>query len=218
MTKFSKKTGANQLRMNSIIDAAETVILEKGFEDSTFTDFAEKANYNKRTIYLYFKNKDDIFAAVTYRVLDKIESTVQKKVKQKENGLTNLQRIAWAYYTFFLHNPKYFSLLWTLENKVFVPDKQEEYSSHVLQSFEKRKRAVTIIYQAYNKGLQDGSITATTNPTLLLPLLWSQTLGVLQVISRSVDYLASELKIDHKNLYELHINTVTAILTRKIDI
>ncbi|MDD2563109.1 MAG: TetR/AcrR family transcriptional regulator [Salinivirgaceae bacterium] len=218
MTKFSKKAGANQQRIDSIIDAAETVILKKGYDNSTFTDFAEVANYNKRTIYLYFKNKDDIFAAVTYRVLDKIELFIQKKVIAQENGLTNLQNIVWGYYTFFLSNPKYFSLLWTLEERYFVPNKEEEYASHILKSFEKRKSAISIIRETYHKGLNDGSIKKTLNPELLITLLWSQTLGVLQVISKSIEYLASELSIDHQKLFELHVNTATAILTKEIEI
>ncbi len=212
MSKFSKKAGANELRISSIIDAAEIVILKKGYEDATFTDFAEAANYNKRTIYLYFQSKDDIFAAVTYRLFEKIETAVRKKINPKQNGYTNLINIAWAYYNFFVENPKYFNLLWVLENKFFVPNKEEHYSPHILKSFEKRKIAVKLIYETYEKGIADGSIKASKDTNLMLPLLWSQTLGVLQVISRSTQYLAEELKINHKRLFELHVEKVAEIL------
>ncbi|HON18246.1 MAG TPA: TetR/AcrR family transcriptional regulator [Salinivirgaceae bacterium] len=87
MVKFSKKPGSNILRQTAIIDAATAVFLEKGYDEATFTDFAEKSNYNKRTIYLYFNSKDDIFAAVAYRVLEKIEEAIINAIDEKNQDL-----------------------------------------------------------------------------------------------------------------------------------
>ena len=52
--KFSKKSGAKEKRYEAIIDAAEKILVKKGYDNSTFSDFAEEAEYNKRTLYLYF--------------------------------------------------------------------------------------------------------------------------------------------------------------------
>ncbi|HON18245.1 MAG TPA: hypothetical protein PK990_03660 [Salinivirgaceae bacterium] len=123
--------------------------------------------------------------------------------------------IAWAYYRFFETNPRYFAMLWVLENKFFVPNKEKEYSGNILRSFEKRKIALKIISQTFEKGIKDGSILTKENPEILLPVLWSQTLGILQVISRSSEYLAEELKIHHRDLFTMHLNIAKKILTEK---
>ncbi len=213
MAKFSKKPGSHQLREKSLIDAAEAVFLEKGYEDATFTDLAVKSNYNKRTIYLYFESKDDIFAAVTYRLLDKIEEAVVNAIDKNKSGLENIENIAWAYYRFFEAHPKYFGLLWILEHRFFVPAKEKEYSPNILRSFEKRKIVINMISQIFEKGIVDGSIKISEDPKIVLPVLWSQTLGVLQVISRTSEYLASELQIQHKALFELHMKLVRKVLS-----
>ncbi|HEY9245546.1 MAG TPA: helix-turn-helix domain-containing protein, partial [Candidatus Methanoperedens sp.] len=43
-----------------ILDTAMRLILEKGFENVTIRHIAEEIEYSPATIYLYFKDKDDI--------------------------------------------------------------------------------------------------------------------------------------------------------------
>jgi len=45
----------------AIINAAQTVIHEKGVTNATVDDIAQRAGVAKGTIYLYFKTKEDIF-------------------------------------------------------------------------------------------------------------------------------------------------------------
>jgi hypothetical protein len=71
-----------------------------------------------------------------------------------------------------------------------------------------------LVYETFEKGIVDGSIKVTKDQNFVLPLLWSQTLGVLQVISRSSQYLAEELKINHKKMFELHVEKISEILTK----
>ena len=48
------------LRKELIIDAAEELFIESGFEKTTMDNIAEKAEYTKPTLYKYFKNREDI--------------------------------------------------------------------------------------------------------------------------------------------------------------
>lgn len=57
-------------RQLEIVEAACNVFSEKGFERATLDEIAERAEYGKGTLYNYFKNKEDLFAASMQRVLD----------------------------------------------------------------------------------------------------------------------------------------------------
>jgi AcrR family transcriptional regulator len=50
-----------------ILDNAMKLFLEKGFENITIRHIAEKIEYSPATIYLYFKDKDEIMV-VTKRI------------------------------------------------------------------------------------------------------------------------------------------------------
>lgn len=54
-------------RRNQILDAATTVFAEKGFHDATIRQVAKKAGIADGTIYLYFKNKDDLLLGILNR-------------------------------------------------------------------------------------------------------------------------------------------------------
>jgi AcrR family transcriptional regulator len=53
-----------QERRERILDAATHVFGEKGFEGANVSDIAQAACMGKGTIYLYFKNKEEIFSAI----------------------------------------------------------------------------------------------------------------------------------------------------------
>src|SRR5699024_11249911 len=52
---------------NQIIDAAEDVIFSKGLAQATMTDIAAQAELSKGTLYLYFKNKTELYIAIARR-------------------------------------------------------------------------------------------------------------------------------------------------------
>lgn len=47
-----------------ILEAARSVFAEKGYHDARMEDIAELVGVSKRTLYLYFKNKEELFATI----------------------------------------------------------------------------------------------------------------------------------------------------------
>lgn len=47
-----------------ILEAAQKVFSEKGYHEARMEDIAERVGVSKRTLYLYFKNKEELFAAI----------------------------------------------------------------------------------------------------------------------------------------------------------
>jgi len=62
-------------KRESILEAAASLFLKEGFFKVTMDMVAEKAGVAKGTLYLYFKNKDELFASV-------IQSRVQRIVEE----------------------------------------------------------------------------------------------------------------------------------------
>lgn len=57
----------NDERQQQILDAAAAVIIRLGYDKTTMSDIAEEAGASRRTVYLYFKGKEDLFEALLYR-------------------------------------------------------------------------------------------------------------------------------------------------------
>src|SRR6185295_3360606 len=54
-------------RQQQILDAAAAVIIRLGYNKTTMSDIAEEAGASRRTVYLYFKSKEELFEALLYR-------------------------------------------------------------------------------------------------------------------------------------------------------
>jgi AcrR family transcriptional regulator len=51
-------------KRRQIIDGARTVFLSRGFDAASMGDIAKHAGVSKGTLYVYFKNKEELFAAI----------------------------------------------------------------------------------------------------------------------------------------------------------
>jgi len=51
---------------NQILSAAAKVIIRLGYDKTTMSDIADAAGLSRRTIYLYFKGKDELFEELLY--------------------------------------------------------------------------------------------------------------------------------------------------------
>ncbi|MGE5249763.1 MAG: TetR/AcrR family transcriptional regulator [Bacteroidota bacterium] len=75
---MSPRPNVSDERKNQIINAAENVFTQKGFDDARMDDIAEETGLSKGTLYLYFKSKDDLIIAILDRMF-------QREFKQLEN-------------------------------------------------------------------------------------------------------------------------------------
>ena len=85
----------NMEKYHQILDAAITVFAEQGFLQSTVAQVARRAGVADGTIYLYFKNKDDIliqfYEYKTRQVFDKFREAVDagRSAEQKLHNLVH---------------------------------------------------------------------------------------------------------------------------------
>ena len=90
-SKINKKNKNNKYHL--ILEAAVKVFARQGFYQSTIAQIAKEAGVADGTIYLYFKNKDDIlvnfFRYKTKQVFERFRS----EVDQAQSGLDKLRNL-----------------------------------------------------------------------------------------------------------------------------
>jgi AcrR family transcriptional regulator len=59
-----------------LVDVARQLFARLGFDNTTMNDIALASKKGRRTIYTYFKNKDDIFGAVIESEMDKLQKVL----------------------------------------------------------------------------------------------------------------------------------------------
>lgn len=69
--------GEDPAKREQILDGAKRVFMEQGFEAASMNDITRAAGVSKGTIYVYFENKEDLFADMIERERRRITETIR---------------------------------------------------------------------------------------------------------------------------------------------
>jgi TetR/AcrR family fatty acid metabolism transcriptional regulator len=95
-TSQGPASGANRSsdKYQRILDAAVAVFAEKGFFVSRVSDIADRADVADGTVYLYFKNKDEILATAINTAFDGFMRTARLELEGLPTPSARLRRLA----------------------------------------------------------------------------------------------------------------------------
>jgi len=65
-----------------LVDAARQLFARMGFDNTTMNDIAHASNKGRRTLYTYFKSKDDVLSAVIKTEMDELYKILSTLVAQ----------------------------------------------------------------------------------------------------------------------------------------
>ena len=96
-TSLTSGTGRSAEKYQRILDAAVAVFAEKGFFVSRISDIADRASVADGTVYLYFKNKDEILATAINTAFDGFMKTAREELSKLPKPSERLRRLAYLH-------------------------------------------------------------------------------------------------------------------------
>jgi len=67
---------------DKLVDVARQLFASLGFDKTTMNDIAQASNKGRRTLYTYFKNKDEVLLAVVRSEIDQLHTILAELVEQ----------------------------------------------------------------------------------------------------------------------------------------
>ena len=106
-----------------LVDVARQLFAKKGLENTTMNDIAVASKKGRRTLYTYFKSKDDIYSAVIAseleRLSDKLDEVAAKKIQPQDKIIeliyTHLNMIKETVVRNGNLRAEFFRNIWTVE-------------------------------------------------------------------------------------------------------
>lgn len=111
--------GGNRLKRNrpkyrQIIDAAVIAIAENGYHQAQVSKIAKQAGVADGTIYLYFKNKEDILISLFQEKMGYFVEKIEEKIAGKETAAEKLLMMVETHFT-MLSEDRYLAIVTQLE-------------------------------------------------------------------------------------------------------
>jgi len=174
-------------RWNDILDAAESVFFDKGYNIAKMDDVAEKAELSKGTLYLYFKSKEELYFGLTLRALNDLRARFQNVIEKDGTGLEKIKNIGDAYYNYSVEEPDFFKTIAQFEMAQLESDSGGEAISQ--KCHEEGQGVLKIVAQALQEGIDDGTIRNDIHPLKMAFLLQGMSTGFIQLISREENHI-----------------------------
>ncbi len=111
MSTLARREKEKLQRRIDILNAAEELFDEKGFESTTIQEIARKTELSKGTIYLYFKSKDELLLGVCVKGIAGFREELEATARRKRGLENKIKAVYLAYIEFFLKVPHVFRVL-----------------------------------------------------------------------------------------------------------
>lgn len=104
----SKESVLEEFRVQTIQEAAMRVVAKKGLSDLTMAEVAKEAGIAKGTIYLYFKDRQDLLNSTADHAFSKLGERVQAAFASEGTFRTRLELLVRTQLEFFDENHEFF--------------------------------------------------------------------------------------------------------------
>ena len=171
-----RKQRERERRRQQIIVAAKRVFSEKGFSKSTMEDIAREAELSPGTLYLYFKNKDELYASLSLRILQYLNIRLEDVKKEKDiEPRKKIVAIKEALYDVYQFDPMILINMFHLQSS----DTLKNLSSPLLGNItELSRNSLNFLAEIFQDGAsQDGFLA--DNPNAVADIIWSLFTGVV---------------------------------------
>jgi len=146
----SKRRFRAESKKRLILQVANEVFAERGFQETTISQIAQKAGIAEGSIYDYFKNKEDLLFSIPEERMEGFLFGLQEHLKGIRGGLEKLRKLVWYHLDFYERNRDYtrILLLDLRQNPRFNRSRAygmiRQYSRMILQVIEEGKRERSI--------------------------------------------------------------------------
>ena len=203
-------------RANDIIDAAERVFFKNGFEKATMDDIAAEAELSKGTLYLYFDTKESLYAEIGIRGNDILYNISVKAFELSEKGMDKLIDLGRVYYEYYKNyrdyfdamNHQYSSSCDVVEKELGVSKEKEQGNGSRVE-----KDAFTLVIDAVEAGISDGSIRKDADPVVSALLAWAELNGVIWLLRSREGVINDRWGIDGEDIMDTFFENTRKSLT-----
>jgi AcrR family transcriptional regulator len=191
-----RKERERERRRQQIIVAAKRVFSDKGFSKATMEDIANEAELSPGTLYLYFKNKDELYASLSLRILhylyirlEHLNNGENLNVHQRLDALRDAMYDVYQFDSMILINMFHLQSSETLRN--LTPELLSEIKRLSRESLSEMAKL-------FEEGI-NSNVYIDAHPNALADIVWALFSGVVlwetskRVINEDKDYLKETL-------------------------
>lgn len=200
MSTKDRKLLEKENRRESILSAAETVMSMHGIYGLSIDLIANETQLAKGTIYLYFKNKEEILSILSVKARRLLFKEFQEIEKKDIKPLEKIKEIVNQNYLFYKKSPLYYDLMSLYEVNNTLTETEEMYKTS--------EDITNLVAGIVEEGKNDGSLNSEINSLHFTFSMWGMTVGILQLIKVKGLLMKEKMNVSEQELLNNFMQTL----------
>lgn len=156
-----------------ILEVSRLLLVKDGFGKMSMRKIAREADVSATSIYLYFKNKDELLLALMEASIANLSAILEKQLVESDDSITKLDKMANAFLDFALENPQEYEIIYMV--------RPEEMPKFPKEKFQQVRKIYELLAEIITEGNKNDLLNVD-NPLMSAYTLWAQLHGVASVI------------------------------------
>ena len=186
-------------RYDDILDAAKKVFFSKGFNSATMDDIAGAAELSKGTLYLYFKNKEDLAHAIMYESFRKLKCMIEDAIRDGGTGIEKIKAIVSVIPQLYDEHAVYFDFARNIDYKIASQVEESNMAARCMHIIDD---VIDILIEVLQEGREDGTIRNDIEPEKLAILCANIVTSFMKQLSVMGDLINQRGQYEQRELLE----------------
>ena len=181
-----RKKEPQNVHRKAISTVAEQLFMKKGIENTSMNDIAKESGYSKATLYVYFKNKEELIAVLVLESMKKLYGYISLALKESTDTKERYMKICYGLVKYQEEYPFYFKMVLEtinidFETTQFLPEEKE--------TFVIGEQINELLEEFLKAGMKQGEIRSDIQvlPTILS--FWGMLSGLIQIATNKETYI-----------------------------
>lgn len=192
-----------------IAKGAMTVFANKGIANTTMDDIAKEAGYGKATLYVYFKNKEDIVSFLSLYSMRILRDSLKEAVEQSGTTKDIFLEICNSIEKFYEEYPDFFRR--TIK---YIEINTTDDGSWLSQTYQVGEEINQIIYEFLEKGVQKGDLVQADNYMETILNMWGMVSGIVELASEKEEYIRIAIATDRGNFLKRGFENIYRVIAK----
>ncbi|WP_186431445.1 TetR/AcrR family transcriptional regulator [Clostridium sp. BSD9I1] len=166
-----------------LIDVTRQMIDKSGVDSVSMRDLGKETNLSRSAVYVYFKNKDDLLAAIVTENFETLKSRLCKLTGEIKDPRKLVYEVLYTFYDFWIKNQKHYQLMF------YKQWDKDQYPNLHISAFE----VFGIIYKCLEKAHEE-KYTISKSPKQLTAMASAFIVGLFEL--NSAGHLEPEKGLD----------------------
>ena len=193
---YERKRREREQRRDQILRAAKKVFSFKGFNRATMEEIAGEAELSPGTLYIYFKNKEELHTSLSIELLEHIGNRINQVAEREVSVDRKLDNLRDVFIDVYEYDAMILINLFHLQSGEVLKNLSDDLMNQLKETSARALRAIkTIVSQGIDQG-----VLIDEHPVALADIIWSTYSGVVlwvdskRLLNDQKDFVKSTLK------------------------